>query len=1182
MLRALRRPSCLPAILVPGLLLALLFPGATPGQEPSSPAPASGWTALTVPGTWEDRGEGRFDDLDGFAWYRCRVKIPRRWQGGSLRLAIESIDNAHEAYFDGHLIGGAGLLPPGYRNGVDQANRYAIAPDLLTDQDTHWIALRIYDHEGRGGFKGLAPVLHAGGEALELAGRWQFRPGDDLTWVRPAPGEKLPGWGIFSRVVPSSSIRGGNRVPGPGDFPTPPVESWRKLKTADDLEVELLLAEPEIAQPVFLTFDERGRLWVVEYRQYPLPAGLRMVSRDIYWRAVYDRVPPPPPHHDPGRDRITIHEDTDGDGRFDEHVTFLDGLNICTSVALGRGGVWVMHPPYLLFYADADRDDVPDSAPEVHLAGFGLEDTHSVANSIRWGPDGWLYGAQGSTVTARITRPGFDEVPVPSMGQLIWRYHPGTRAFEIFAEGGGNTFGLELDSKGRIFSGHNGGDTRGFHYVQGSYSRKGFSKHGPLSNPHAYGFFRAMPHHPVERFTHTFVIYEGEGLPSAYRGKLFGVEPLQGRVVLSEVEPLGSTFRTRDLSRVITSDDPWFRPVDLKDGPDGALYVADWYDRNVNHYRNHEGRIDRSNGRVYRLKARGARPRSIPDLSLLASRELLELLDHSDRWRRQTALRLLADRRDESLVPVLREKLREARGQSALEALWALHLSGGFREEDTGLEALEHPDPHVRRWAVRLGGDDRIVSEPFLEALIRLGQSEPHVVVRGQLASTSKRLPVEAGLRILEPLLLRDDDLRDLHVPLLTWWALESRIDGQAPRVLALFEKPAIWKSALVRAHILERLARRLGSGGSRRELEHLARLFELSPDSTTREVLLRGMELAFEGRKLAGLPRSLLLQLERLEALPDVLALRLGRAGSRERALEDLGNPEIAIDRRVELIRVLGEIDAPGAIDPLLDLLEARETPASIVEASLGTLQRHSRPDLGREILARLSGLDAPRQEIAIGVLVSRASWARALVEAVGRGDVGADAVTGVQLRRLKALGLEDLRPVIEEHWGDRADFTTKQMEAEIARLEKVIRARVGDPYAGKKHFGELCSRCHRLFEEGEEVGPDLTSYQRSDLPGMLLHVVHPDAEIREGYETYSIVTADGLRLEGSIADRDEHVVIIRGEDGQSRVVRRESILSMQAIENSLMPRGLLDSLDDQAVRDLFAYLRSTQPLNN
>ncbi len=483
--------------------------------------------------------------------------------------------------------------------------------------------------------------------------------------------------------------------------PLTPAESLRQFKVADDLEIEQVLAEPLIAQPVFLNFDERGRMWVVEYRQYPAPAGLKVVSHDNFWRAVYDRIPPPPPNHFRGLDRITIHEDTHGDGIFDKHTTFVEGLNIVTAVVKGRGGVWVLNPPYLLFYPDRNNDDIPDGDPVVHLSGFGLEDTHSVANSLRWGPDGWLYGAQGSTVTGNMIRPGLDKEPMHTMGQLIWRYQPEARRFEVFAEGGGNAFGVELDSQGRIFSGHNGGNTRGFHYVQGGYLQKGFEKHGPLSNPYAFGYFPPMSAPPVERFTHNFIIYDGGALPEIHNGKLFGVEPLQGRIVESELLPDRSTFKTSDLGHPVTSGDKWFRPVDIKVGPDGAIYICDWYDEQVAHFRSQEGKVDATNGRIYRLKA----------------------INHKNRWFRQLALQLLGDRHDPRLAPQLRKSLEANTGQLSLESLWALHLSGGLTEP-VALKTLQHPDPFVRLWTARLLGDEQVVSPVLAKQLIRLARSQ--------------------------------------------------------------------------------------------------------------------------------------------------------------------------------------------------------------------------------------------------------------------------------------------------------------------------------------------------------------------------------------------------------------------------------------------------------------------------
>ena len=212
-----------------------------------------------------------------------------------------------------------------------------------------------------------------------------------------------------------------------------PQEALKQMRVAEGFEVKLIASEPDIRQPVTMSFDERGRIWVVQYLQYPNPAGLKAVSVDQYLRTKYDRVPEPPPRGPKGADKITICEDTDGDGVPDKFKDFVTGLNLASGMALGYGGVFVAQPPYLLFYADKNHDDVPDGDPEVLLTGFGMEDAHAFANSLTFGPDGWLYGTHGSTVTANIRGIEFQ--------QGIWRYHPVTREFELFAEGGGNTSG---------------------------------------------------------------------------------------------------------------------------------------------------------------------------------------------------------------------------------------------------------------------------------------------------------------------------------------------------------------------------------------------------------------------------------------------------------------------------------------------------------------------------------------------------------------------------------------------------------------------------------------------------------------------------------------------------------------------------------------------------------------------
>ena len=1136
------------------------------------------WASLQVPGSWEDDSEGKWSDYDGFAWYRAQVRVPANWKDRKVELSIQGIDNACEVYFEGTKIGSTGSFPPKYQNGLATIARFEIPKDKIRFGDLHWVAFRVFDKEGRGGFKGAAPVLSMPDEAIQLKGGWEFRTGDDVTWAKPDKPARPEGR-PFEDVKRSAELVQWLTTRLTVGGALKPAESLKAFTTPNDLAVDLLLNEPGIEQPVFLNFDERGRLWVVEYRQYPHPAGLKMLSRDKFWRAIYDKVPPPPPNHFKGKDRITIHEDTDGDGTYDSSKIFLDGLNICTAVERGRGGVWVLNPPYLLFYPDKNNDDVPDGDPEVKLAGFGLEDTHSVANSLCWGPDGWLYAAQGSTVTGNIVRPGVDKVGVASMGQLIWRYHPERRIYEIFAEGGGNAFGCEFDSKGRVFSGHNGGDTRGFHYTQGGYYQKGFSKHGPLSNPYSFGYFPQMANPPIARFTHTFIIYEGGGLPSAYEGLLMAVAPLQGFVASSRIIPQGSTFRTEDAGNLMTTSDGYFKPVDIKSGPDGAVYVADWYDHNVNHYRNHEGQIDPSSGRVYRLRGKDAKFETPRDLGKLASKDLVGLLKDKNEWTRRTAQRLLADRQEASLLGTLIDELNSSDGQTSLESLWAIHNLGGW-SDDIALSSLDHKDPNVRRWSVRFIGDEKTASPALAKRLAELAATEPNVETRSQLASTAKRLSADQALPILKSLLARSEDASDPHLPLLVWWGIESKIGTDQAKVLALFEDSSLWKQPLTEQFILERLMKRFASTGSRQDLLVCAKLLLLAPGPNEAKHLMTGFEQAFAGRSLAEIPDELAGALARQGAVSVPLGIRLKRSDSLKEAMSLLANPTTPIRIKASLVETLGEVDEPSTVPALLAMLQ-ESNKEELTTTLLTTLARYPLPEVGQTILAVAGKLKGESRTVALTTLASRAEWTTQLLVALDSGQVKQNDVPMEVVRRLALHREPAIAKAVHDRWGEVKTVSTKEAQAAIDKYRNQLRTTGGTPYAGYQVFAKSCNRCHKLFTEGGSIGPDLTSYKRDDLDNLLLAVVNPSAEVREGFETYQVFTVDGRTLSGFIADQDKNVIVLRTAEGQTFTIARDQIDEMEKSPKSLMPDGVLDTLSEQQVRDLFAYLRSTQPLS-
>ena len=961
--------------------------------------------------------------------------------------------------------------------------------------------------------------------------------------------------------------------------PTEATEAVKKFQVRQGFEIELMASEPEVGQPLFMSWDSRGRLWVAQYLQYQFPAGLKIVEYDNHLRAQFDSVPKPPPHGVKGADKLTIFEDTDGDGKFDKHRDAITGLNIATSVETGHGGIWVTNPPYLLFYPDADGDGSPDTDPEVCLSGFGIEDTHSVMNSLEWGPDGWLYGVNGSTTTGEVECPATGKI-VKWQGQMVWRFNPDSRHFEIYAEGGGNTFSLEIDSVGRVFSGTNNGNTRGMYYPQGSYGKKGWGKHGPLTNPHAFGYFNHMLHEgDKNRFAQAFCIYEGGLYPKSFHGKIVAPNSLHNVVWVSQLHRDTSTFRTVDEENLIKTDDRWFRPVFSGVGPDGCVYIGDWYDTRLSHVRPVDD-WHKNSGRIYRVKPKGTAPTyNVGDLSLLEGDKLVALFEHPNRWVRRRAVLEIGWRDQHSVEQKLIEDVRANLGQVSLESLWAFALLNRL-DDEYALEWINHPDPNIRRWVIRSKGDRRRAGEELAEAMAERAAKETDIQVRSQFAASAKRFPPEVGIPILEKLISHDKDLEDKHLPLMIWWGLEAHAQSGRTEVLALAAKKKTWERPIFRQEIATRLMRRYAMAGGEANLQTCADFLESAPDEDAKKRLMIGLQLAFQGAPIPPLPEALSTQMDAYaKSLGEsdlLLGVQRGDKKSIQAASKLILNSGAGPVERVELAKVFGTIDNPSVVSVLLKTLSLDQHSA-LKRVALQSLANYDDPAIPKTIIGRYgSTLPAEHavRSTADRVLASREAWARMFLEKIQLAHIKARDISPDVVQLLLQHSADDIRKSVERHWPDLRPQTSEANQAEMKRIASIVKSGEGDSAKGKIHFQQRCAVCHKLFGEGGVVAPDLTGYERKSLDFWLPGIIDPSLEIREGFANYILHTRGDRVLIGMIADQNPGAVTLRDAANQTVIIPRSKITKMEATPVSLMPPGLLGGLNDGQIRDLFAYL--------
>ncbi len=534
-----------------------------------------------------------------------------------------------------------------------------------------------------------------------------------------------------------------------------PEQTAAKLKLPAGFKVQVVAAEPDVVQPIAMTMDDRGRIWVVTNTNYPKCPGEK-------------------------KDSILIFEDADGDGRAEKRTVFYDKLTFSSGIAVGHGGVWIGAPPNLLFIPDKNGDDKPDSEPEIVLDGWGNEDTHETLNDFTWGPDGWLYGTHGVFTNSKVGKPGTPKEDRVSITAAVFRLHPKTRKFERWCEGASNQWGVDWNEHGEAFF-EACVIPHMWHAIQGArYQRQG----GSHVNPNTYEDIKTIAWGRYEKAAYCgMMVYLGDLFPAQYRDTLFFHDIHMNKQRNERVVRSGSGYKSEKLEPFIVSEDKWFRGLSPQYGPDGSVFINDWYDKVPCHQQ--RDFTDRSNGRIYKVTTDAVKPVKV-DIAKLDEAALVKLQLHKNDWYVRAARLELAERGLDAAGAAELEKILAENPDDTrqLRALWALHC-GGKLTEATALKAMSAASEYVRGWAVTLMCEDEKPSDAVLAEMLKLAKSDS-AHVRLRVASALQRVPLAQRWPILTALAANEGDAKDQNLPLMIWYAAEPSVAADPAKAAEL------------------------------------------------------------------------------------------------------------------------------------------------------------------------------------------------------------------------------------------------------------------------------------------------------------------------------------------------------------------------------------------------------------
>jgi putative membrane-bound dehydrogenase-like protein len=1099
---------------------------------------------------------------------------------------LSNWDWKDEIYFDMDLAPDIGVLATSFHN------VHIIAPQIWTYEKT-WA-------DGTAPYRAFVSLP---GHEFDVFNTPQYRTVllRGIAWAG-----KRPNVDEWARPGELESLR------YPPGGPRPASESAKTFQLHPEFNLSLAADEKVAEKIMSLDWDPRGRLWVVETPEYP---GGRDIHRNDAKIAPWRQADPGKytvgsKEPRPGRDRVSFLEDTNGDGVMDRRTVFADDLELPTSMVFYKDGVIVSQAPDTLWIRDTDGDGKADRT-EVLFTGWGTGDTHAVTSNLRWGPDGWVYGSVGYSSGEPRSADGSRK-----FGRIVaglYRFKPDGSALEQVATGSCNTWGCEIAPDGEIFFST---ATCGEPILHVVLPEKIVSRAGVAGIRSARSIMEENKVFPARVETRQpylqidwvgawtaasgATIYNGGNWPARWQGpswSFFLHEPTVWLTHHEFLDPSGVTYRgrreeARKQTHFLASTDYWFKPIHSRVGPDGALYVVDFYNQIAVHNdtrgpahgaRNAATRPDRDHHftRLWRVQHKEAA--ALPAFALDAKdpARLVAMLDHPNGWVRETANRLLSEGAGRNALAAVQDLAAPGGAKTVygrLQALWVLNNLGAL-EPDLLVAAATDSDATLRKGALRIAAerDNSGLEVPEDFARARLNDPDPRVRLQALVAGAT-----------LSP----SRELADLVVEI--WPTLKDPYLETAALAMAAAD-PVLYLDAALRrrdaafvAGMIPHLARQIANKNDPAAARTLILLVASRPPSADplKNAALQALAAGLKPDVKPTVDDTLVYAVNILlgsdataaATLPFVarwdLTGRLGAApkAAAGKALARLADASLADDARAQMaVNLLGVRAIDPSIVPAVAKLVGGDARPALQRRIVDALGNTPDPAVGPALLAVLPQLDFDLREAALGQLLKRADWSGAVVQALADRKLDPALLGPANLHRLRTHADQGVAERAGRTIDDLKGPEQKEKEALIARLRPEA-VKPGNAANGAKLYTQNCAPCHKFKNEGAEFAPNLTGMGAHGPEDLLIHILDPNRVVEPTYVAVSIETKEELTYDGMILRENNAVVVLRNQTAETEI-RKDNIRSRRSTGRSLMPEGF-EQLEVAGLRDLLTYL--------